>query len=118
MSKIADNIYCSLERLFPRYTVVKEVYVNYACTRLFFDFLIKEFGMYIEVQGIQHTSFNKHFHGTRENYLAQKKRDNLKLEYIQSKDNLSLVRFYYNEELTDDLIMLKIEKALERGFYE
>lgn len=118
MSKIADNVYCSLERLFPKYTIVKEVYVNYGYTRLFFDFLIKEFGIYVEVQGAQHILFNKHFHGTKENYWAQRRRDNLKLEYIQGEENLSLVRFYYNEKLTDDLIMLKIEKALDRGFYE
>jgi len=118
MSKIADSVHCALERLFPRYTILKEVYVNYHYTKLFFDFFIKEFGIYIEVQGVQHTSFSKHFHGTKENYLAQKKRDNLKLEYVQGKDDLSLVRFYYNENLTDKLIMFKIEKALEQGYYE
>jgi len=118
MSKIADDVYCSLKRLFPRYTIVKEVYVNYEFTRLFFDFFIKEFGIYVEVQGAQHVLFNKHFHGTKENYWAQKKRDNLKVEYIQKNKELSLVRFYYNERLTDDLIMLKIERALDRGFYE
>lgn len=118
MSKIADDLYASLKRLFPRYTIVKEVYVKYKQTRLFFDFFIKEFGLYIEVQGQQHVLFNAHFHGTKENYWAQKKRDNLKIEYTQQNDNLSLVRFYYSEKITDALIMNKIDKALDRGFYE
>lgn len=118
MSKIADEVYFTLKRLFPRYTLVKEVYINYNHTRLFFDFFIKEFGLYVEVQGAQHVLFNAHFHGTKENYWSQKKRDNLKIEYVQNEDNLSLVRFYYHEKITDELVMNKINKALERGFYE
>jgi len=118
MSKIADEVYCTLKRVFPRYTIIKETYVNYKNTRLFFDFYIKEFGVYIEVQGQQHVLFNKHFHGTKENYWAQKRRDNLKLEFVQNNPYLSLVRFYYHEKITDDLVLKKITKAVERGFYE
>jgi len=118
MSKIADNLYYSLKRLFPRYTIIKEVYIKYKNTRLFFDFFIKEFGLYIEVQGQQHVLFNAHFHETKENYWAQKRRDNLKIEYVQENSELSLVRFYFNEKVDDALIMNKINNALDRGFYE
>jgi len=118
MSKIADDVYCTLKRLFPRYTIIKEVYVNYKNTRLFFDFYLKEFDVYIEVQGQQHILFNKHFHGTKEKYWAQKNRDNLKIAFVQDNPFLSLVRFYYHEKITDELIMTKITKAVDRGFYE
>jgi len=118
MSEIANSVHEILKALFPRYTIIPELYVNYRNTKLFFDFYIKEFNLYVEVQGQQHVKFNLHFHGTKERFLNQKKRDNLKIEYIQQDNTRSLVRFYYNEKISGAFVKEKINKALDRGFYE
>jgi hypothetical protein len=91
--------------------------VKFKGARLFFDFYIKELGVFVEVQGRQHTQFVKHFHGTKEKFLAQKYRDNLKIEYVQEKDKC-LTRFYDTEKITKKLVLKKINGAMEKGFYE
>jgi hypothetical protein len=121
MSAIADKTADILAKMFPDMLgsrVVKEVYVNLDGTRLFFDFYIKELGIYVEIQGGQHTKFVKHFHGDKETFLKQKYRDNLKIQYVQ-ENNKCLIRFNYDEDITGELIMEKITKVLENGcFYE
>lgn len=71
----------------------------------------------MEVQGRQHTHYVQHFHGTKEAFLAQKHRDNLKRIWVEEQD-LNLVRFNYDEEITEELVLEKIIKAMENGFYE
>ncbi len=121
MSAIADKTGDILTKMFPDrlgHRVVREVYVNFKGTRLFFDFYVKELSIYIEIQGRQHTRFVKHFHGDKEAFLKQKRRDNLKIQYVQ-ENNKCLIRFNYDEDITGDLIMEKINKVLEDGcFYE
>jgi hypothetical protein len=120
MSLMATQVLCLLEELFPanpHKRIFEEHYVNYKNTKLFFDFYIKELQCFIECQGEQHIKFVKHFHGTAKNFRRHKKRDNLKIEYVE-KNNMCLVRLYYSEEITKELIMYKIKKAMEEGFYE
>jgi len=117
MSLISNQVYKILKELFPLNTIVKEHYVNFNGERLFFDFFIKDLNVLIEVQGEQHTRFIKHFHGDQQKLIGQKKRDNLKIEYAHGVD-VSFTRFNYDEEITKDLVMFKIYKALSEGFYE
>ena len=90
MSDFADSVYKLLKEIFPYYTIVKEYYINYEYTRLFFDFYIKELNSFIEVQGQQHYKYIEYFHGSMEGFIAYKKRDNLKKEYCE-KHNIVLV---------------------------
>ena len=121
MSKIADDVYKVLTDMFPRLSaprVRKEIYVNYKGHKLFFDFFVKELGVYIEVQGRQHTEFVKHFHGEKEAFLSQKARDNLKIQYVE-ENNQCLIRLNYKEKITKALIKKKINKVLSgECFYE
>lgn len=120
MSSTANKVHCILKKLFPanpHKRVFTEQYVNYKGNKLFFDFYIKELQTFIEVQGQQHIKFVKHFHGTAENFRRQKKRDNLKISYVQEK-GLCLARIYDTEEITETLILHKIKKAMEEVFYE
>lgn len=113
MSKQADKIFQLLKELFPHNRIKAEHYVNYKGKKLFFDFYIHELGVLIEVQGQQHSKFVKHFHGNKEVFLAQKNRDNLKIEYVQNDKFLSLVRFNYDEKITKSLILKKINNVLD-----
>jgi hypothetical protein len=117
MSKIADKIYEILNEIFPRLSaprVTKEIYVNYKGQKLFFDFFIVECSMYVECQGEQHSKFVKHFHSDREAFTTQKMRDNLKIQYV-NEENKCLIRFNYDEEITKDLVLYKINSAMDSG---
>jgi very-short-patch-repair endonuclease len=97
--------------------VFEEYYVNYKGQRLFFDFYIKKLNVFIEVQGRQHTKFVKHFHEDREAFLKQRERDNLKRIWVEEND-YHLVRINFDEEITKELILNKIERSMEGSFYE
>lgn len=112
MSKQADEVFKLLKELFPHNRIKAEHYVNYKGQKLFFDFYIQEFNLFIEVQGQQHTKFVKHFHGNKEVFLVQKNRDNLKIEYVQENKTRSLIKIYYNEKITKSLILKRISEGL------
>ena len=112
MSKIADDVYSGIKLLFPYETIIPEYFVNYRNNRLFFDFFIKSLNICIECQGRQHFEFVKHFHGDKEKFYAQKRRDNLKLEYCID-NSLILVYFYDQADvITNQLILDRIYEAM------
>lgn len=119
MSIQSDKVFELLKELFPHNRIKKEYYVNYKGKKLFFDFYIRELGILFEIQGQQHTKFVKHFHGDKEAFLAQKNRDNLKIEYVQNNKFLSLIKFNYDEKMTKSLIFKKINDTLDNdGVHE
>ena len=119
MSVMAKKVHCILEELFPanpHRRVFPEYFVSYKSTKLFFDFYVKECFLFVECQGRQHTQFVKHFHCDGETFCRQKMRDNFKIEYVQDND-LYLVRMYDNEDINKDLVLLKINKALDSKYH-
>jgi len=117
MSVVSNEIYVIIKELFPHNVLIKEYYVKYKGTRLFFDFFIKDLKILIEVQGEQHTRFVEHFHGDKDGFNKSKFRDNLKIEYAQEQ-GVAFVRFYYNEKITKKVIMSKLYKAIEESYNE
>ena len=115
MSLLATRVLSILEELFPanpHKRVFSERYIKYKGQRLFFDFYIKDLGVFIECQGRQHIEYVKHFHGNKENFIKQKFRDNMKVDYVQSND-MYLIRIYDTEELSKELVLDKINKAFD-----
>ena len=122
MSVMANQVHSLLIELFPANPfnrVFCEHYINYKGERLFFDFFIKDLLCFVECQGQQHTKFVKHFHGKKEKFLAQKVRDNLKIEYVQ-KNDMYLIRLNFDETINKKVITHKIHRALDSklNFYE
>jgi very-short-patch-repair endonuclease len=120
MSYIATQVLSILKELFPDNPfrqVFCEHYINYRGTKLFFDFYIKKLNVFIEVQGKQHVKYTPHFHSDRSDFLKQRERDNLKREWAEEND-CYLVRLYYNEDITEELVLHKIGMAMKGGFYE
>lgn len=110
MSKLADNVCKLLKEMFPHNIVIEEYYVNYKGCKLFFDIYLKQYNILFEIQGQQHYKFVKHFHTDREGFLESKKRDNLKLAYVE-ENLIPLVIIKYNEKITKDIILKKILEA-------
>lgn len=113
MSYIADAVYQCLKEVFPNNVIIREHYLYYKGTRLFFDFFIKDLGILIEVQGEQHFKYIKHFHGSIEAFRAQKYRDNLKKEYVDVSP-YTLVYFYDKKDIiTSELVLARIKEAMD-----
>lgn len=104
MSKCAEKIEKLLKECFPTHRVKKEKYVVYANTQLKFDFYIPELKLLIEVQGEQHYTYSKFFHGNKSKFQAQKYRDSLKTQWAaEQKLNLLTLSEKEIESLTKDL---------------
>lgn len=86
MSDLSDKVELLLGEALPSHRVVKEKYVNYRQSKLYFDFYLPELNLYIEVQGDQHFRFNKFFHVDGMAFTNQKFRDALKREFIDSNN--------------------------------
>jgi len=86
----------SLRQALPNTLIKDEEYVLHKGQRLFFDFYLPSLNVYVEVQGIQHSKFNKHFHNSAAAFRAQQKRDKLKREWCELND-YTLVTVNYDE---------------------
>lgn len=113
MSKLADETYAFLKDVFPHNVIIREYYVRYKYTKLFFDFYIKELDILVEVQGRQHDEFVKHFHSDRESFLASKRRDNLKKEYCD-KEGFVLLEIRSKKELDKEKFIERARKEIVR----
>lgn len=95
-SLLAKSVLQSLKHAFPNTRINSEYYINYQGQKLFFDFHLPNLNIVVEVQGIQHTEFNPHFHGTAENFKASRRRDRMKTEWCDIND-MTLVCVNYKE---------------------
>jgi len=72
-------------------------------TRLSLDFYNANKRVAVEVQGSQHTKYNKFFHGGhKNNYLEQLKRDQIKAEFCEV-NNIILVEIYDSDIINKSL---------------
>ena len=112
MSKIADDTYKVLKKLYPFDKITKEYYVNYKNTRLFFDYFINSLRVLVECDGEQHYKYISHFHNSIEDFYAQKRRDNLKIEWAE-KNDLTIMRVCDKIDIiTEELILKRIYEAM------
>lgn len=110
MSKVADQVYDILKRLFPHNFIIKEHYVKHKGVRLFFDIYIKDLQVLIEIQGVQHDKYVSRFHGDKEGFIALKKRDNLKIEFCEL-NRIPLVFINYDEKIDKEILLKKMIDA-------
>ena len=110
MSVLSDKVYDLLNDLFKYNIIVPEYYINYKGSKLFFDFYIKDLSILFEVQGRQHSEFTKHFHKDSSGFINSKKRDNLKLRYVE-ENKIPFVVVNYNERISKGLLLGKIIEA-------
>ena len=79
--KALGRILC---KIFPNIPI----YTEMPCwgTNLRLDYFIPNLGIVFEFDGIQHSEFNPHFHGTKKNFLAAKNRDHQKERWCEAND--------------------------------
>ena len=103
------SLFYMLQSLFPEFEIVQHyrpVFLN----GLELDVFIKDQNIGIEYQGIQHFKSVKHW-GGEESLNKVKTRDRLKKSLCE-KNNIPLVYFYYNENITESLIKNKLNPIL------
>lgn len=72
-------------------------------TRLTLDFFNATRNIAIEVDGMQHYKYNKHFHrGNKNNFLEQLKRDNYKEQFCE-RNEIILYRIREDEDVETQL---------------
>lgn len=111
MSKGSQELLRIIGEIFPNQVVIKEYNVS-DNGGLFIDLYLPRLGLGFEYDGEQHFKFIEHFHGTRENFLMARKRD-LKKDELCVEKKIRLVRVRFDEPLTRDHILAKIDKALD-----
>jgi DNA-binding sugar fermentation-stimulating protein len=115
ISQLAKSVLESLRAALPNTLIKDEVHVHYKGTNLFFDFHLPTLNLYVEVQGIQHTEFNKHFHNDAAAFRGQKKRDALKKEWCELNDKTLLCVNYDEIPISPEGLLVKIEEAQNDG---
>lgn len=78
---------------------------------LFLDIYLPRLKIAFEYDGIQHFEYNEHFHGNRENFTRARRRDIEKDELCEEL-GITLIRVAYNEEMSKELVLGKLEEAL------
>lgn len=110
MSKGAEELLLIVRELFPNQKVELEYNVAYRGS-LFLDIYLPRLKIAFEYDGELHFKYNEHFHGTKDNFLKAQRRDNDKDEQCERR-GISLIRVAYNEEMTKELVLGKIEDAV------
>jgi hypothetical protein len=95
-SKFQFNVKTFLKKYWSGDVVFEELKI--VGTRMSLDFYNANKKIAIEVQGDQHIKYVPFFHGTRNNYLKQIKRDFKKIEFCEM-NNIKLVEIYPTDEV-------------------
>ena len=114
-SLLAKSVLKVLKQALPNTRINSEYYVSYNGQKLFFDFHVPNLNIAVEVQGVQHTEFNKHFHGSAETFKASKKRDRMKLEWCDLNDVTLVVVNHDEVPISVAGLLQKIEEAQSDG---
>jgi len=110
-SHSAQKIGKLLKELFPHFSIETEKFVYYEGQRLFFDFAVKEFNLFIEVDGEQHERFSPFFHGDPDRFRAFLERDRLKNEWAEKNDKILIrIRTGETDKMTAKQLLARIKE--------
>ena len=104
-SKLQRLIYDLLLEIYPKYTVVYEQAIHAISMR--YDLFVKELGIAVEIDGIQHRKYVEHFHGDFHGrvsgILADKKKNEFSVE-----NGIKLIRIPDDDKVWDAIRLKKL----------
>ena len=109
MSKGSDTLLKIVQEIFPYQRIELEHNVA-SYGGLFLDIYLPRLKVAFEYDGPQHFEYCEHFHGSRENFIKARKRD-LEKDELCDQQGITLIRVAYNEDMTKELILQKLEEA-------
>lgn len=107
MSKGSEELLELVKEVFPHQKIELEYNIAERGA-LFLDIYIPALKVAFEFDGEQHFRFCEHFHDTRENFIAAKKRD-VKKDIRCDELGITLIRVAYNETMSKELLLKKLE---------
>ncbi|MFW6233357.1 MAG: hypothetical protein ACOC3Z_01705 [Nanoarchaeota archaeon] len=99
-------LYYMIQKLYPNMTILRHFRTSFL-DYLELDVYIKELNIGIEYQGLQHFRPVKHWGG--EFALKKTKERDKKKKELCEKEGIKLIYFYYDEDLSEDIIKERIE---------
>lgn len=111
MSKGAKELLKIVQEIYPHQRIELEHNIAERGS-LFVDIYLPRLNIGFEFDGEQHFAYSEHFHGSRENFLAAKKRD-VQKDIRCEELGITLIRVRFDEDMTKELILDKIEEALD-----
>jgi len=112
MSKLSEEVGVLIDLCFPMYKKISEYYVRHEGEQLFFDFVIDELNVAIEVQGRQHYEFVPFFHRDSYYFYKQKKRDRLKKDWAE-ENGFYLVLVEEGMKLNKSKFLKVVQEAMD-----
>jgi len=110
MSKGAEDLLEIVRQVYPNQRI--ELEYNIALRGgLYLDIYLPRLNMAFEFDGEQHFKFIEHFHKDARGFTVSRRRDWLKTELCEEQ-GITLVRIAYNDPMTKEYIIEKIEEAL------
>lgn len=86
-----------IKEKYPTLQIIEEHPIKVEKTTYYLDFYLPLIKLAVEVQGSQHYEFSALFHGSQAGFIAQKKRDVAKAEFLEDK-GIRLVALKFNEQ--------------------
>lgn len=110
MSKGAEQLLSVVREIYPNQKIEFEYNVADRGA-LFIDIYVPRLSIGFEYDGEQHFEYIEYFHGDRKGFLRARRRDAEKDEMCEKK-GITLIRLAYNEPMTKEHVLKKIEEAL------
>lgn len=90
------RIFDIVRKIYPRYTIIWEQEINKINGR--YDILVKELGIAIEVDGIQHNKYTEYFHKDGAGLVEARRADIVK-DSFSVENGIKLIRLDYKTSL-------------------
>lgn len=83
------HLYDLLSTIYPMYKIIYEQEIK--SIKMRFDLFIKELGIAVEYDGVQHHKYVEHFHGNMNGLIDASRRDRIKNNFCE-ENGIKLVR--------------------------
>lgn len=103
----------AMKKLFPGQKIINEYHLG---ERLKIDVYCPEYKIGAEFHGRQHFYYTKRFFESKYDFIQAQKRDEKKIELCK-KNDITLVVFRYNDELTEQAVYDRLLQAIRSSPY-
>lgn len=94
-----------LREIFPGARIIEDYTIKPKRGKvLYLDLYIPSFCVAFEIDGMQHSKYNKFLHGSRRNFQKQRDNDHIKTEWC-AENNIKLYRIKPDMTVTRELIL-------------
>jgi hypothetical protein len=101
----------TLKKILPNETIVNEFYIG---EKLRLDIYCPTYKIAIEYHGRQHFEYVPHFHGSYEEFVRSKERDERK-ESLCKENGIALIVFRYCDDLSEEIVYNRVLDGIKNS---